>query len=343
MKRKSTSTDVAQLAGVSRATVSYILNNVSHFHVPEETRQRVLEAARQLNYHPNAAARSLVQQQTYTLGFVLCQTPERLSKDAFLPAFAMGIRSVTSAAGFKLLLEAVEDVTRPDAYMRLVHESHIDGIILSGPRSDDLQLPQLRAINFPVVLIGRLLGTDFSYVDVDNVAAAQKAVEHLISLGHKRIACITSSPLEYTASADRLQGYRQAVHLHGLSFDEALIRIGDHWEAGFEAMHSLLELSYPPSAVFVASDVVALGALRAVNTAGLSVPQDLAIVGFDDIPVAEHISPPLTTVHVPAQELGRTAAQMLLEIIQTGKSVPPIILETELIVRESCGAYLKST
>lgn len=343
MRRKSTSVDVARLAGVSRATVSYVLNNVPDFHVTEETRQRVLEAARQLNYHPNAAARSLVQQQTHTLGFILCQSHERLSKDAFLPAFAMGISSVASDAGYKLLLEAVEDVTRPDAYMRLVHESHIDGIILSGPRSDDQQLPQLSASNFPVVLIGRLPGTDLAYVDVDNVGAAQKAVEHLISLDHKRIACITSSPLEYTASADRLQGYRQALQSHGLPFEQEVVRIGDHWETGFEAMRSLLSFSKPPSAVFVASDVVALGALRAVKAAGLQVPQDLAIVGFDDIPLAEHVSPPLTTVRVPAQELGSTAARMLLEIIQTSKRPPPMLLKTELIVRESCGAYLNSS
>ena len=122
-----------------------------------------------------------------------------------------------------------------------------------------------------------------------------------------------------------------------------LVRIGDHWETGFEAMRSLLTSSEPPSAVFVASDIVALGALRAIKSAELRVPQDLAIVGFDDIPLAEHISPPLTTVRVPAQELGSTAARMLLEMIQTGKRPPSVVLKTELMVRESCGAYLNSS
>lgn len=343
MRRKSTSADVAHLAGVSRATVSYILNNAPNFHVSEETRQRVLEAARQLDYHPNAAARSLVQQQTHVMGFVLCQSPERLSKDAFLPAFIMGITSIASAAGYKLLLEAVEDITRPDTYMGLVNGSHIDGIILSGPRSDDQQLSQLSASNFPIVLIGRLPGTDLPYIDVDNVGAAQNAVEHLISLGHQRIACITSSPLEYTASADRLRGYQQALESHGLPFDQEFVCLGDHWEAGYAAMCSLLALPKPPSAVFVASDIVALGALRAVKSAGLQVPQDIAIVGFDDIPLAEHISPPLTTVRVPAQELGSAAARMLLDIIETGQRPASMLLKTELIVRESCGASLNTS
>ena len=343
MRKKSTSEDVANLAGVSRATVSYILNNVPNFHVSEETRERVLEAAHQLNYHPNAAARALVIKQTHTLGLVLYETIDRLSVDPFLPAFVTGISSVISKAGFNLLLEAFGAIPQPDAYMRLVKESHIDGLILIGPRSDDYQLSQLDAAKFPTVLIGRPPSSGLAYVDVDNVAAARQAVEHLIALGHQRIACITSGPVEFTASADRLSGYQSALLAHGHSFDPDLVRYGDHWKAGYEAMLSLLALPQRPSAVFVASDVVALGVLRAARTTGIQIPHDLALVSFDDIPCAEFTVPTLTTVHVPAHNLGATAARMLLDIIRTGEGSEPVLLETSLIVRESCGAPIRSS
>lgn len=338
MSSRPTSADVAQRAGVSRTTVSFVLNNVPNAHIPEETRQRVLAAARELDYHPNAAARSLVRRQTFTVGLVLCQSADRLSTDAFLPEVVRGISSVVSPAGFDLLLQTVEDVTAPDAYMRLVREAHIDGIILSGPRSDDRQLPQLAADRFPVVLMGQLPGCGLPFVDVDNVSAARRAVDHLIALGHRRVASITSGPLEFTASADRLRGYREALESHGLSFDETLVRTGDHWEAGFAGMQSLLALPESPTAVFVASDVVALGALQAAKAASVRVPEDLALVGFDDIPLAQFTSPALTTVHLPARELGAAAARMVIDMVQTSTHPESILFGTQLVVRESCGA-----
>jgi len=341
-RRRVTSREVAKAAGVSLTTVSYVLNDVTEMRISEETRQRVLEAARQLDYHPSAAARSLVRQQTYILGLVLRQRPDRLSTNAFLPPVIHGITSVIGPAGFKLLVESVEDVSRPDAYLSLVYEAHVDGIIL-GARSDDQQLLRLHADNFPVVLWGRLPEIDLPFVDVNNMEAARIAVEHLIGLGHRRIACITNAP-PHTGyeTIDRLAGYRAALEAHALPFDETLIRYGD-WEArsGFEAMNSLLDLPDRPSAVFIASDEVALGALRAARIAGVRIPHDLALMGFDDILVSEYMTPSLTTVRVPAYELGAAAARMLIEIIQTGQRPAPMILETQLIVRESCGAQFK--
>ena len=280
----------------------------------------------------------LRRQQTATLAFVLSQSAERLSGDAVLPAFIAGISAVTDPAGFKLLLQTLPDIDRPDAYVTLVREAHVDGLILSGPRSDDRELLRLHAEGFPIVLLGQVPGSDLPFADVDNVAAARGAVEHLIGLGHRRIACITSGPVVYTASAARLAGYRAALEAAGLAFEEDLVRYGDHWEQGHEAMVSLLGLPARPSAVFVASDVVALGALQAIGEAGLSVPTDVALVGFDDIPVARLVSPPLTTVNVPARELGAAAARQLLEIVRGTGRPESVLLPTQLVVRASSGA-----
>lgn len=344
MPRKVTSEDVAREAGVSRTTVSFVLNNTPNTNISEETRQRVLEAARKLGYRPNAAASALARRETRTIGLVLCQSPDRISADAFLPEVIRGLSRSAQAHGFKVLLEPVEDVTRPDAYITLVQERRIDGIVLSGPRSDDAQLPRLVDEGFPLVLLGQLQGVRAHFVDVDNVAGARRAVEHLLDLGHTRIGLITNAPLHYTASRDRLQGYREALTARGLSVDENLIRLGDfRSESGYAAMASLLDLPEPPTAVFAASDVVAFGAVAAAREQGLRIPEDIAIVGFDDVPLSRYMDPPLTTIRLPARELGARAGSLLIHIIANGGADTPqsALLPTELVVRESCGAHLR--
>jgi DNA-binding LacI/PurR family transcriptional regulator len=299
----------------------------------------VIEAANQLDYHPNATARSLVRQRTGVLGVVLRQHPDFLSANAILPSFIRGFTSVTSPAGFKMLVEPIEDVSAPDLYVRLAREAHVDGMIVSGIHSDDEQLRRLDASDFPIILWGQLSGSDLPFVDVDNTAAAQVAVEHLIALGHRRIACITNGPPQDTASGSRLSGYRHALEAHALQFDLALVRYGEFEErSGNEAMSSLLTQRNPPTAVFVASDEVALGALRAARLMGVRVPQDVALIGFDDLPISEFVSPALTTVHVPARAIGAEAARMLIDVIQTGERPDSVLLVTKLVVRESCGA-----
>ncbi len=334
-----TSRDVAERAGVSRTTVSLVLNRVKGARISEETRQRVLKAARELNYYPNAAARSLASRKTRTIGFVLCQSPDRIFADAFLPEVLRGVGEVAQQRDFRILLQSVEDVAAPDAYIGLVREKRIDGIILSGPRSDDHQLPKLKEEGFPVVLLGQLKGSGISFVDVDNVGAAKMATEHLIRLGHRRIGMITNAPLAYTASQDRLRGYQLALEENGIGYDERLVRYGDfREEGGYRAMEQLLELTEPLTAVFVASDLVAFGAMEAIKARGLRIPQDIALVGFDDVRLANYVDPPLTTVRLPAYELGRHAMDMLFKMIE-GEDLEGngVLLETELIIRESCG------
>jgi LacI family transcriptional regulator len=259
-----------------------------------------------------------------------------------LPQVIYGISEVTREHGFRVLVESVEDVGRPDAYIGLVRAKHIDGILLHGPRSDDSQLPTLVADGFPVVCLGRFDGAPACFVDADNQAAAACATQHLVNLGHERIACITNSSPEYIGAAERLRGYRQVLEAAGLPYDESLVRYGDFDpESGYRAMQSLLEVQPLPSALFIASDVVAFGAVAAIHQYGLRIPQDIALVSFDDVPLARYLTPPLTTVRMPAVEQGRRGVQILIDLING--EVPAqtqLFLETELVIRQSCGAKL---
>ena len=313
-----TSQDVAELAGVSRTTVSFVLNDVSGVKISEETRQRVLEAAHQLNYYPASAARSLASGRTNVIGLVVCQSSTNVFADAFLPEVIRGLGEVAQERGFRILLESVADVTQPEAYVALVREKYIDGLIVSGPRSDDAQLPRLAEEGVPIVLLGQLNEVDFNFVDVDNIGAARMATEHLIGLGHRRIGLITNAPRQYTACRDRLQGYRLALEAHDLPYDDNLVRYGDfREESGYEAMSQLLASSKRPTATFVASDLVAFGAMEAIKEQGLAIPEDIAIVGFDDVRLARYVDPPLTTIHLPAYEQGRCAGDLLIRLINS--------------------------
>jgi LacI family transcriptional regulator len=322
--------------------VSLVLNYDSGISISEATRQRVLEAARELDYRPNAAGRSLRRQRTGLAGLMLRRTPRQENANAFLSPVMDGITSVLGPAGFQLLVEAVDE-TRPDAYVNLLRGARVDGIIFSRATPDDEPLIRLDADHHAVVLWGQLAGSNLPFVDVDNARGARSAVEHLVSLGHKRIACITNGPIRYVGSEsdDRLRGYREALVGHHIPVDNDLIRFGDFDErSGYEATRSLLAEPDTPTAVFVASDEVALGALEAARTADVRVPDQLAVVGFDDLPSSRLISPSLTTVRVPARDLGAAAARMLLERIELGTRPSSIFLDTELIVRESSGREL---
>jgi LacI family transcriptional regulator len=341
MQKRATARQVAERAGVSRTTVSFVLNNVPGMRISEETRLRVLGAARELNYHPDATARRMVTGRTRVIGFVLRQTSDQVYADHLLPQVLGGVSRAAAAQGFHVLFEPIPPDNSTGAYSRLIRERHVDGLILSGPRFDDLEVLQIHQEGALIVLVGQLPNSQIPFVDVDNIGGAQMAVQHLIGLGHRRIGLITNAALAYTASADRLAGYRLALTGAGIAFDEALVRYGEFTPpSGQAAMDDLLSMAAPPSAVFVASDAVALGAVRSVRQRGLSIPHDLALVGFDDIPLSEFVQPPLSTVRIPAGGLGWGAADLLMRLIDGEEDVraPTVVLETELVVRESCGA-----
>jgi DNA-binding LacI/PurR family transcriptional regulator len=340
MAERATAREVAKRAGVSRTTVSFVLNNVPGIRISDETRQAVLRAAHELGYFPDATARRMVTGRTHILGFVLRQSLVQAFSDLFVPAVLNGVSAAAAAQGYKVLFEPIAPDDRGGAFTRLIGERHVDGIVLSGPRLDDQELLRAYTEGARVVLLGTLPGQDIPSVDVNNRGGAMLATEHLVRLGFCRVALITNADPVYTASADRLAGYQQALENHRLTFDPQLVRYGNFTPAsGAAAMDELLALPEPPEAVFVASDTVALGVLQSLRRHGLRVPDDMAVAGFDDIPLAEHVDPPLTTVRLPAYGLGWSAAELLMRRL-AGEEIHDrhVQLETELVVRESCGA-----
>ena len=304
--------------------------------IPVETRERVESAARELGYHPHGPARQLAAGASLTIGLVLRQSAEQVASDAFLAEVLFGLATAARAGGYRVLVEPL--APGDGTYSQLLRSQHVDGLVVSGPRADDLDLAALVDDGFPIVIQGSRSDIDAPSVDVDNRAGARGAVEHLIELGHRDIGCITNAPLAYTAAVERLAGYRDALGEAGIAVDERLIIEGAFDAAsGHAAMAALLkQASF--SAVFVASDVVAIGAIRGLREAGMRVPEHISIVGFDDIPLAEHIDPPLTTVRLPAHSLGESAGQLLVERIADRPVPARTLLPTQLVIRESTAA-----
>ena len=341
-RRRTTSQQVAVRAGVSRSTVSFVLNNVPNMSFTDETRRRVLEAADELGYVPNAAAKMLVSGETRTIGLVLAHA-EHLQVDSFIPQLLYGLSRDAHALGYRVLLETIEDVSQPNAYDDLVRGQRIDGLIVLNTRSDDSQLPELIRRNFPVVLLGfpewAKLGDRAGAIWTDGRAAGRIATQHLINLGHSRVAHITFSPEYYHATQDRHLGWQDALLAAGLS-DVGLLEYGNYSaESGFMAMRKLLKRRRRPTALFAGNDTIAMGAMAAIHQHGLRIPEDIAVVGYDDIPTAPFMVPPLSTMRVSALEHGQQAVQTLNELLQGERpSVLVKTLETPLVVRESCGA-----
>jgi DNA-binding LacI/PurR family transcriptional regulator len=333
-----TSRTVAEVAGVSRTTVSFVLNG-RDAGIPAETRERVLRAAEALGYIPSAAARTLASGQARTVGMVICEAHHLLT-DAFLPQAVYGLTQVAKGRGYRVLIDSVEDVATPDAYRSLVQAKQIDGVLVLNPRADDRQLPQLIAEGFPVVTIGQPPGGRGASLDIDNVAAAELATAHLIDLGHRAIAHIGYGSPRFTTVAERLSGYRAALEDAGCGIEDQLIAFANYSAAsGYEAMWHLLERGGGRvnfTALFCGNDTVAIGAMHALREAGLRVPEDVAVVGFDDIPMAAHSAPPLTTIRSPLLDMVERAAHLLVNLVEgeTPEGASEV-LPTELIIRAS--------
>ena len=336
-ERRITSQDVADLAGVSRTTVSFVLNNDTRFSIRPETKLKVQEAAAKLGYVPNASARALASNQAKAIGLIMTRDTRYISSDVFLPQLIGGLLDSVKLFGISLLIEWVEPGQQLQTYHKLTGAKHIDGMILTISRYDDTGLKVLENADIPVVLMGTVPHCKLHSVDIDNAASARKAVDHLLKLGHQQIACITDAPLPYSSATQRLNGYQQALQSAGIGFDETLVRYGDFdAESGYKAMQSLLKKKTEFSAVFAASDNISFGAMEAAREAGLDIPGDVSFVGHDDIPLARFAHPPLTTIRVPAAEIARQSCQLLLELLIDNHSPKRnILLETELIIRNS--------
>jgi LacI family transcriptional regulator len=324
---------IAQLANVSRSTVSRVINDDPN--VNEETRQRVQKVVQQLNFQPNQAARSLAGGRTRILGLVIPQGVSRLFSDPYFPILIQGVSSACNANDHTVMLWLAEPEYERRMISQVLHNGLIDGVIISSVLLDDPLVKALIESHLPFILIGRHPSDEnASYVDVDNATSAREIVGHLLRRGRRRIGIITG-PRNMIAGVDRLEGYLAALRERGLTTEPDLIAESDFTEAGgYEAAYQLLP--YQPDAIFAASDTMALGALRALRQAGLRVPQDVALAGFDDMPFAAHTQPPLTTVRQPILRTGAVAAETLIDMIEN-PSQPPrrILLPTELVLRES--------
>lgn len=328
--------DIARASGVSRSTVSRVINDDPN--VSAKTRGKVLEVVKRLNYHPHAAARSLAAGRTRVLGLVIPMGVAALFSDPYFPLLIQGVSSACNARDHSIMLWLADPEYERRTIRQILHGSFIDGVILASQLNDDPIGHALIEGSLPFIHIGRHPTNDtLHYVDVDNLAGAQEAVMHLLRLGRRRIATITG-PQNMIAGFDRLAGYEAALRQRGLLVEPELIADGEFSEAGgYVAMRRLLPQH--PDAVFAASDTMAVGALRAIREHGLRIPDDLALVGFDDMPFAANTTPPLTTIRQPVTRTGAIAAETLIDLVEHPQQPPRrILLPTELVIRQSCGA-----
>lgn len=340
MNERLTLEKIGELAGVSRATVSRVINN--HPNIREEVRQRVLAVIAETGYQPNQAARSLASNRTGLLGLVIPRRVHTLFTDLYYPRLIEGISQACNENGHTLALFIFHtEADEQQLAAQVTRQGFLDGIIIAGLLRDD---PLINALQSgpPFLVIGEPLDhPQTSFVDVDNRLGAYTAVSHLISLGRRRIATITGQR-SMAAGHYRWQGYSDALTEHGIPIDENLVAAGNfEQETAYQATFDLL--LQQPDAIFAASDSMALGVLRALTESGRHVPDDVAVVGFDDLTVLDTAVPApfpaLTTVRQPIRRIGVLAVETLLDIIKQPQSPPrQVVLPTELVVRQSCGA-----
>jgi DNA-binding LacI/PurR family transcriptional regulator len=324
---------VAALAGVGRGTVSRVVNGSPK--VSPQAREAVLQAIDELGYVPNRAARALVTRRTDTVALVVSMSEQRVWDEPYFAGIIRGISRGLADTGMQLLLAIAES---PAEHKRLEHyltPQHVDGVLLSSLHGDDGLPRHLEENGVPTVLVGAPVGLEpVSCVDADNTGGAREAVDHLIARGRRRIATITGLQ-DMRVGVDRLAGYRDALADAGMR--DQLIAYGDFSEdSGAQGMRELLDRAPDLDAVFTASDPMAVGAMRVLKQHGRHIPDDVAVVGFDDTASARHTEPPLTSVHQPLEAMGREMARLLTARIKGDEpEQPTVILETHLVVRES--------
>jgi LacI family transcriptional regulator len=333
--KRPTQADVARLANVSQTTVSLVLNNDQIASVPPETRQRIREAMEALGYVPDRVARSLRTRRTYTIAGIIPDIT-----NPFYPAFERGIQDVADRHGYDLITYNTDgSAVKEQKVLRSIQQGRVDGAIVVLFHTTARELIALLEMNIAVIRLEaapkRAGALPLDNLYVDNSAAARTAVGYLIARGHTRIGLIASAS---GPGRVRAAGYRQALAEHQLALDDTLIRLGDFTaHGGYLAARELLALVPRPSAIFAANDQMAMGALVAIREAGLRIPDDIAVVGFDNIPTAELVAPPLTTITQFQEQLGQRAAEMLLERLEgrTQEGGRCVEMPYKLIVRES--------
>jgi LacI family transcriptional regulator len=331
------SRDVAREAGVSQATVSRVINNNPG--VNASARERVLKSMRQLGYAPNANARALITGRTNLLGLMISNIT-----NPFYPEVVQAVAAAALKHGYNLVFCNAEEEPRLQAeYVRLLMEQRVDGIIISSLLSSSRTFVEpLRTMKQPIVLINRVMNElSFDSVTIDNVAGGRLATEHLVALGHREIAYIGGRP-DTSTNRDRFRGYRQVLAEHGLQLNRGFVSMSQYSRmSGYQAMRSIIESGHLPTAAVCADDTIAFGCLDAMFDAGLSSPQDLAIIGFDDSPLASMRQIGLSSIRAPMEEMGEAAVSLLLDRISDRRTGRPkrVVFAAQLIHRSTCGCH----
>ncbi len=333
--------DIAQLAGVSRSTVSRVINN--HPNVREHTRAKVLQVIEETGFRPNPAARTLVTQCTQVIGMVIPTTLNVVFEDpTYYPTLLQGVAEAANERDYGMLLwmgQSGEDEAR--FHQRILQNRLMDGLVIASAREGDPLVEHLIESKLPFTMVERpfKFHDQISYVSVDNVRAAQIAVEHLLGLGYRRIGTVTGA-MDNADGQDRLTGYKNALQRAGVPIDDNLVVEGRFtYQTGYLGMKQLLKQAQDIEAVFTASDRTAMGVLQALNDVGLRVPDDIALVSFDDMLYSAEATPPLTTIRQPTTQQGADATSLLIDLIEGVVQGPrQILLPTQLVIRESCGA-----
>lgn len=331
--------EIAKQAGVSVTTVSKALNDYPD--ISAKTKKKIHKISQELGYRPNSVARSLSMKRSWIIGVFFNDYLNSGFKHPFFIDIIEAFKKVVGQKGFDLLFIANHHYDgKQMSYVNQCRNRNADGLITLGLSNDDPFISELVQSNIPCISIDLdLIGKRLGYITSENVQGVVDAIEYLYSLGHRKIAKI-AAPLITLAGHQRYIGYKQAVEKLGLPYISDYIVTSDFTiESGYQAMQQLLSLPDRPTAVFAAADLMAIGAMKAIQEAGLSVPHDISVIGFDDIELCQHVTPSLTTVRQNKQELGIQAAEALLKLIENENSIPPSsIIPTELVIRDSCAA-----
>ena len=336
-KRAPTISDVAQQAKVSIATVSRVLNGTTR--VDEKTAKRVHNAISKLSFVPHTAARTLASQRTQMIGLIL----DEISRDFFSPLLR-GIEYATREAGYDLLIQTTRIPHSATISRHGLGQQNTDGLIVFIDSLNNAELIRLHENRFPLVLMHQTPpnGLNIPIITIENKSGAQKLVDHLIEVHHCRRIAFLQGPEGNEDSNWRERGYREALESHGIPFDELLVAKGNYDDAQAETViEQMLLDGVEFDAVFAGDDDSAIGAMRAIKRAGRLIPQDVAVVGFDDIPFARYLSPALTTIRAPIEDVGREAVHQLMRLISGQQAEALTLMPTELVIRESCGCESK--
>jgi LacI family transcriptional regulator len=330
---KITIGELAKIAGVSKTTVSRVLNNKPD--VDSQTRERILSLITEYDFQPNAFAKAISLQKSNHIGLLIPHKAEYVFSNPFYTEVMRGVSTEVDEQGYYLLVCYAHEIN----YLDIYKQKRVDGFVLLSPGSFHRNIVEtLNAEQVPFVSTAKISDEErMTFVDVDNFHGAILVMEHLVGLGHRRIAYIGKPTLK--SSQDRLNGYQHMMKKCNLPYSDELVLITEtsSIESGYDAAMHMLHYSQPPTAFFLANDVMAIGAINAARECGLVVPKDISVVGFDDIPLASFVNPPLTTVRQPAFKKGVNAARMLIEYLESHEMPPSLTMDVELIVRQSTG------